>query len=129
MPNDKISAKLAVIFCITMMAGTLYNLPYCVSVSFFLFLLFSYPMRRRYFQKKRVKLGIEKDDRSNVCITRKQYLSLYVTSAVIGIIFNVAAVFYSAPDYLIVGIDIVIAVICNVIDFIMKRSLIREEQS
>lgn len=129
MPNNKTNVGLVVIFCIIMLLGILYDLPYCTSVFFFLFLLFGVPMEKIYFQKKRVKLGIAKANRSNVCITRKHYLLLYVASAVIGSILNVAAVFFSMPNYLIVGMDIVIMVICRVIHGQMERSLVKEEPS
>ena len=87
-------------------------------------------MEENYSRRRRIELGIVKaDDRGNVYITKKQYFLLYGISAVIGSIFNVIAVFFSMPHYLILGIDIGITVICNVIHFIMKRSLMREEPS
>ena len=121
MTNDRINLVLFVIFLIILILGVLNDLPYCASVSFFLCLLFDDPMYRNYARRKRVKLGIAEADSLNVCLTRKQYLLLYVTSAVIGSILNVIAVFFSMPSYFIIGMDIIITLICSAIHTKMEH--------
>ena len=129
MPDNKISVGLVVVFFIIAVLGVIYNLPYCASVFWFLWLLFSVPIERSFFHKKRVELGIVKANESSVCITRKQYLLLYVISGILGSILNVVGVFLSMPSYIMLGIDIVIIVICDVMHGKMQSCLHEEEQS
>lgn len=129
MPDDKISVGLVVVFFITAILGIIYDFSYCAAVSWFLWLLFSGPIQRSYFEKKRAKLGITKADGSRTCITRKQYLLLYITSGILGSILNVLCVFFSISDFIILGMDIVLCVICDLIHGKMELSLVAEGQS
>lgn len=129
MSADKINIGVVVVFFIIVVLGGIYNLPYCASVAFFLCLLFSTPLERNFFQKKRMELGLVKAVEGSTGITSKQYLLLYVTSGIIGSVLNVAAVFFSMPSYIMLGIDIVVIAVCDVMHGKMQYSLREEERS
>lgn len=128
MPDEKINVGLVVVFFITAVLGEIYNLPYCASVSWFLWLLFCTPIERSFFKKKRMELGIIKPDAGSADITRKQYLLLYLICAITGSILNVVGVYFSVPTYILLGIDVVVVVICDVLHGKMELSLVGEGQ-